>query len=78
MEFKCLRHSITDLQIERTDIPYVESDRTSVGAIEIFVYKYEQGFNHLRPGVRPEEVIDWEDLQFPPGTAGITPTHEIV
>ena len=42
------------------------------------MYKYEQGYNHLRTAELPENVVYWEDLKYKPGTAGIQPTHEVV
>lgn len=56
----------------------MDNDQTSVGTIEIFVYIFKDGFNHLRHAAAPEDVKDWEDLPYAPGTAGVQPTHEIV
>lgn len=59
-------------------ITFNETDRTSVGTIEVLVYAYDDGFGHIRDAKLAEDVVDWEDMTFQPGTAGITPTHEIV
>ncbi|KAL8826539.1 MAG: hypothetical protein Q9191_003743 [Dirinaria sp. TL-2023a] len=59
-------------------IVFNDTDHTSVGTIEILVYKYDDGYGHIRAAKHPEDVVDWEDLDFQPGTSGIQPTHEVV
>ena len=60
------------------DLVFSDTDHTSVGTIEILVYKYDEGFGHLRAAKHPEDLVDWEDLEFQPGSSGIKPTHEVV
>lgn len=59
-------------------IVFNDTDHTSVGTIEVLVYKYDEGFGHIRDAKLPEDVVDWEDLTFQPGSSGIKPTHETV
>lgn len=70
-------HALT-FALPGKDMVFNDTDHTSVGTIEILVYKYDEGYGHLRVAKHPEDVVDWEDLDFQPGTSGIQPTHEVV
>lgn len=74
----CRKTPYTYLGLDNSDIQYVDSDQTSVGSIGVIIYKYDQGFNHIRAATLPEHVDDWEHLGYSPGTSGIQPTHETV
>ena len=67
----------TDFQLAK-EISFNRSDHTSVGTIEVLVYKYDQGFGHIRDAKLPEHIVDWEDLDYEPGTSGVHPTHEVM